>query len=146
MTPGPDESPASDLSPPYPLEGEELAVSITATDLEQSLAWYRDVLGFRITQRYEREGKPVAASLAAGSARILLGQDDGAKGSERVKGQGFSLQITTAQDIDGLARRAVEAGAVLETVPTTAPWGVRIFRVRDPDGFLFTISSPRPAG
>ena len=133
-----------DLSPAIPLEGEELAVSITATDLAKSLAWYRDVLGFRISQRYEREGRPVAASLAAGSVRILLGQDDGAKGWDRVKGQGCSLQITTRQDIDGLARRAVEAGAVLETEPTSA-WGVRIFRVRDPDGFLLTISSPRPA-
>ena len=133
-----------DLSPSHPLDGNELAVSITATDLDRSLAWYRDVLGFRITQRYERDGRTVAASIAAGSVRVLLGQDDGAKGWDRVKGQGCSLQITTKQDIDELARRAVEAGAVLETEPTTAPWGVRIFRVRDPDGFLFTISSPPP--
>lgn len=131
-------------APSNPLTGEEFAVSITATDLEKSLAWYCDVLGFRVTQRYEREGRAVAASLAAGPVRILLGQDDGAKGWDRVKGQGCSFQITTHQDIDELARRAVEAGAALETEPTSTPWGVRIFRVRDPDGFLFTISSPRP--
>ena len=127
-----------------PLAGEELAVSLTATDLETSLAWYCEALGFRVTQRYEREGKPVAAAIAAGAVRILLGQDDGAKGWDRVKGQGFSLQITTRQDIEALARRAQDAGAVLETPVTQTPWGVRIFRVRDPDGFLFTISSPRP--
>ena len=128
-----------------PLAGEELTVSITATDLEKSISWYCDVLGFRVTQRYEREGKPVAASMAAGSVHILLGQDDGAKGWDRPKGQGFSLQITTKQAIDALARRAVDAGAALDTPVTTTPWGVTIFRVRDPDGFLFTISSPRPA-
>jgi len=131
-------------APPEPLEGEELAVSITADDLEKSLTWYRDVLGFRVTQRYEREGRPVAASLAAGSVRVLLGQDDGAKGWDRVKGQGCSLQITTKQDIGALARRVTEAGGVLETPVTDTPWGVKIFRVRDPNGFLFTISSPRP--
>ena len=131
-------------APVEELAGDELAVSITATDLEKSLTWYRDVLGFRITQRYEREGRPVAASLAAGSVRILLGQDDGAKGWDRVKGQGCSLQITTKQDMDALARRVVDAGGVLETPVTATPWGVKIFRVRDPNGFLFTISSPRP--
>jgi hypothetical protein len=29
--------------------------------------------------------------------RILLNQDDGAKGFDRVKGEGFSLMFTTAQ-------------------------------------------------
>jgi catechol 2,3-dioxygenase-like lactoylglutathione lyase family enzyme len=93
--------PAFPTSAFAPFEGEELAVSLTVKDLDRSLAWYRDVLGFRITQRHEREGRAVAASLAAGGVKILLGQDDGAKGWHRVKGQRFSLQITTRQDIDG---------------------------------------------
>jgi len=137
-------SSGDEQAPAIPLEGEELTVSITATDLAASIAWYRDVLGFRVTQRYEREGRAVAASLAAGGVRILLGQDDGAKGWSRVKGQGCSIQITTRQDIEALAHHVVEAGALLETQLTATPWGMKIFRVRDPNGFLFTISSPLP--
>jgi uncharacterized glyoxalase superfamily protein PhnB len=131
-------------APLEPLEGDELAVSITADDLEKSLAWYRDVLGFRVTQRHEREGRATAASLAAGRVRLLLGQDDGAKGWDRVKGQGCSLQITTRQDLDVIARRVTDSGGVLETPVTPTPWGVTIFRVRDPNGFLWTFSTPRP--
>lgn len=83
-------------------------------------------------------------SLKAGTVRLLLGQDDGAKGWDRTKGEGFSLQITTKQDIDGIARRIVERGGVLATEPATMPWGTRSFRIQDPDGFTLVISSERP--
>ena len=76
---------------------------------------------------------------------LLLTQDDGAKGLDRAKGEGFSLQISTTQSADSLAARARRQGAVLEAEPTDMPRGPRIFRVRDPDGFRWTSSSaPRP--
>jgi uncharacterized glyoxalase superfamily protein PhnB len=121
-----------------------LTASLTVNDLTQSLAWYQDVLGFTVDQRHEREGTLVAVSLKAGEVRILLGRDDGAKGWERQKGEGFSLQFTTMQGIDGLAGRVTAHGGSIESGPADMPWGVRMFRVRDPDGFRLVISSPRP--
>jgi uncharacterized glyoxalase superfamily protein PhnB len=122
--------------------GNLLSVSLTVNDLEKSLAWYRDVLGFTIAQSYEREGRRMAVSLRAGDdVRILLTQDDGAKGLDRQKGVGFSMQITTDQNIDETAQRIVDAGGVIEAPPVDTPWGARMFRLRDPDGFRFTISS-----
>jgi len=138
----------SQPEPPLPsegLQGHELTASLTVKDIEKSLAWYQDVLGFQVAQRHEREGRMVAVSLKAGQVRILIGQDDGAKGWDRVKGEGFSLQITTGQDIDSLARRVVEHGGALELEPTEMPWGARVFRLVDPDGFRFAISSIRPS-
>jgi len=137
-------APGSDTkrAQPESFRGRELSASLTVNDLEKSLAWYRDVMGFTVHQRYEREGKLRAVSLKAGTVRVLIGQDDGAKGSGRVKGQGFSLQITTAQNVDDVAKRIKEAGGILESEPADA-WGARVFRVRDPDGFTFVISSER---
>ena len=123
------------------MNGLSLQASLTVNDLEKSTAWYRDVLGFAVDQRHEREGKLVAASLQAGSVRILLAQDNGAKGFDRVKGVGFSLQIKTDENIDTVAERVKANGGTLEGEPMDAPWGARFFRLRDPDGFLFTISS-----
>jgi uncharacterized glyoxalase superfamily protein PhnB len=123
------------------LQGENLQASLTVQDLERSARWYADVLGFAEDRRHERQGKLIAISLQAGAVRILLVQDDGAKGLDRAKGVGFSLQITTPQSADALADRAKANGAVLDTEPMTAPHGPRIFRLRDPDGFRFTISS-----
>lgn len=118
-----------------------LNVSLTVNDLSQSVDWYTNVLAFEIDRRHEREGKVLAVSLKAGEVRILLTQDDGAKGLNRVKGEGFSMMFTTPQNIDELAARAKERGATLDTEPADAPWGPRFFRLRDPDGFRMTISS-----
>jgi uncharacterized glyoxalase superfamily protein PhnB len=123
------------------LRGSSLSASLTVKDLGASLAWYRDVFGFTVTRSFEREGKLMAVSLQAGEVRILLTQDDGAKGWDRAKGDGFSLQITTDQDLDAVARRIEEHGGTLESQPVDTPWGPRMFRLRDPDGFRFTISS-----
>ena len=125
-----------------PLVAQSLEASLTTVDLVVSRDWYRTVLGFVVDREFERDGRMFAVSMRAGPVRILLTQDDGAKGAERRKGEGFSLQITTAQDIDAIAAAAKAAGAVLDTEPATM-WGVRVFRLRDPDGFRWTFSSPR---
>jgi uncharacterized glyoxalase superfamily protein PhnB len=126
------------------LQARSLDVSLTVNDLQTSLAWYRDVLGFTVDQKHEREGKLMAVSLRAGSIRVLIGQDDGRKGADRVKGEGFSMQIITAQDIDAIANRVKAAGGTLDTEPADMPWGVRMFRLQDPDKFKIVISSERP--
>jgi uncharacterized glyoxalase superfamily protein PhnB len=115
--------------------------SLTCNDLQKSLAWYETVVGFTVEKRHEREGKLMAVSLKAGDVSLLIGQDDGAKGWDRAKGDGFSLQITTAQNIDELAQAIRSRGGVLESDPFDTPWGMRAFRMRDPDGFRFTIAS-----
>lgn len=122
-----------------------LAASLTVKDVEASLAWYCDVLGFTLEQRHERDGKLRAASVSAGTARLMIGRDDGAKGWDRAKGEGFSLMLTTTQDVDAVAARIREAGGTLASEPTDTPWGMRAFRLVDPDGFKLTISSlPAP--
>lgn len=127
---------------PESFRARALSASLTVRDLQKSLAWYRDVVGFTVIQEHERDGKLRAVSLSAGVVQILIGQDDGAKGLERVKGEGFSLRMTTAQNIDELAARIKEHGATLETEPTELH-GARVFRLRDPDGFMLVISSER---
>ena len=125
-----------------PLSAQCLEAALTVADLPRSVAWYRDALGFTVDREHERDGRLLAVSLRAGSVRILLAQDDGSKGGDRIKGAGFSLQITTAQSIDAIASHAKRAGASLDTEPFDA-FGVRAFRLRDPDGFRLTVSSPR---
>jgi uncharacterized glyoxalase superfamily protein PhnB len=132
----------SNTAAPAELEATSLAASLTVKDLRASVTWYRDILGFVVDREHERGGVLRAASMRAGIVRVLLGQDDGAKGMDRTKGEGFSLQLTTRQNIDDLAARMKASGAVLDTEPADA-FGARVFRLRDPDGFRLTISSER---
>jgi catechol 2,3-dioxygenase-like lactoylglutathione lyase family enzyme len=125
-----------------PLNASLLSASLTVADLPASVAWYRDVLGFTVVRSFDRGGVLFAASLRAGTVPVLLTQDNGARGGDRVKGEGMSLQLTTAQDIDALAAGIRERGGVLESDPADV-MGARAFRLRDLDGFKLVISSPR---
>ena len=123
------------------LVGRAVSLSLTVSDIKRSLSWYCDILGFAVRQNYEREGRLMAVSLASGEVRILITQDDGTRGTERAKGEGFSIQITTTQNIDSLAEAIKSRGGTLESEPIDLRWGQRVFRLRDPDGFKFAISS-----
>ncbi len=117
----------------------EVSPSFTVNDLEKSLAWYRDVLGFVIEERYERDGRLAGVGLRAGGVFLMLGQDDWKKGRDRKKGEAFRIYCMTRQDVDAIADRIRKAGGVLDQEPKDQPWGMRDFSLVDPDGFKITI-------
>ncbi len=121
-----------------------LGGSLTCADLGASVRWYTQVLGFAVDQQYEHEGKVVAAVIAAGDCRLVLNQDDGKLGWDRIKGQGFYLQINVARpaDVDAAAARIKAAGGTLLNEPEDRPWGARMFQFKDPDGFKLGVSTP----
>ncbi len=121
-----------------------LGCSITCKDLDASIRFYRDAVGFAVEATYETEGKVTTAVVAAGSCRIVLNQDDGKLGWTRIKGQGFYLQINVASlaDVDAAAARIKAAGGSLTDEPADRPWGVRMFQFRDLDGFKLGVSAP----
>ena len=110
-----------------------MAASFTVNDLDKSVAWYRDVLGFVVGERWEDGGKVRGIQMKAGSCDIMLGQDDFAKGRDRKKGDGFRLWVATVQDITAVAARIKERGWALDREPSETPWGDWVFAVTDPD-------------
>ena len=126
------------------LNATTLGCSITCKDVEASIRFYHEVLGFGVDQTFEREGKVVGAIIGAGDIRIVLNQDDGKLGWDRIKGQGFYLQINAAAyaDVDATAERIRAAGGTLLNEPADRPWGVRMFQFKDLDGFKLGISTP----
>jgi uncharacterized glyoxalase superfamily protein PhnB len=124
------------------LRADALYPSLTVRDLQTSVAWYRDVLGLEVDREMVRDGVLRAVSLRAGAVRFLLNQDDGAKGHNRTKGAGLSMNIATKQSVDAVAARIKAHGGSLLTEPADMPWGQRVFRVADPDGFVFAVSAP----
>jgi uncharacterized glyoxalase superfamily protein PhnB len=121
-----------------------LGCSLTCKDIAASIRFYTEVLGFTVAMTFEREGKVAGAVIQAGDIRIVLNQDDGALGWDRIKGQGFYLQINVAAkaDVDAAAARITAAGGTLLNEPADRPWGVRQFQFRDLDGFKLGVSTP----
>ena len=125
-----------------PLDTRGVAISLTAKDLQRSVAWYRDILGFTVDYVMEKDGKPAAAGIRSGHAKIFLNQDDGGRGWERAKGEGFAVTLITEHDIDAFAARLKSLGWTLTMEPTDMSWGVRMIRLLDPDGFRIGIWKP----
>ncbi len=117
----------------------EASPSFTVNDLEKSLTWYRDVLGFAVDERWERDGKLMGVSLQAGDVTFMIAQDDWQKGRDRKKGEGFRLHCSTTRDVDALAKGIQARGGRLDSEPQDQPWGTRDFSLTDPDGFKITI-------
>jgi uncharacterized glyoxalase superfamily protein PhnB len=124
------------------LIAQESAANFTCNDLQKSIRFYTEGLGFEIVDKMERDGKLQYVALRAGAARIGLGQDDFARGKDRVKGVGLRIWLNTTQDITSLAARATAAGLKLDGGPAPLPWGPMAFQLTDPDGFKLTVSSP----
>lgn len=114
--------------------------SLTVNDLDKSLAWYRDVVGFAVEETWKDDGRVVGVSLKAGNVSFMIGQDDWKKGRNRTKGEGFRMFCMTKGSIDDLAKKIEKRGGRLDSQPTDQPWGVRDISLTDPDGFKLTIA------
>ena len=123
----------------------ELRVAVTATDYDEALVFYRDVLGLREREAFASEDGRVTI-LEAGRATLeLLDPTHAAFVDEVEVGRRVAGHVRIAFEVDdseGVARRLVEAGAELLAEPVTTPWNDRNVRLRAPDGMQLTLFTP----
>ncbi len=127
---------------PESLRLRSIVPTFTVSDLHRSLAWYRDGLGFFVSERYEESGKLEGVMLKAGACHLGLSQDDFSKGRERIKGVGFRIFCETFQDVDALADRLKNFGGTIVEEPGNR-WDTYSFTAQDPDGFKLTIAKAK---
>jgi uncharacterized glyoxalase superfamily protein PhnB len=118
------------------LQAKQLTASLTVDDVQKSITFFEG-LGFGILEKWEKDGKLLGVMMKAGDVEVGLSQDDWGKGRDRKKGVG--LYISTAQNVDDLAKRAKENGVTLSLEPHDTDWGARAFQVIEPTGFRITI-------
>ena len=128
---------------PETLRLRSLTPSLTVDDVQVSLAFYRDILGFTVKETFEDEGRLAGAILEAGTVELFLSQDDFAEGRDRSKGVGLRLWCGTAQDLDELAADVEARGGSLAEPLQERPWGARDFTIVDPDGFKLSFTTVR---
>ena len=127
---------------PETLRFRSIMPSFTVNDIERSLAWYRDGLGFFVGERWEDGGKLKGVQLKAGACEFGLSQDDFAKGRQRDKAVGFRVWCYTSQDVDAIAARLAKFGGKIVEEPGNR-WNSYSFTAEDPDGFRITIIRDR---
>src|ERR671916_1639280 len=127
---------------PESLRLRSISPTFTVSDMERSLAWYSDGLGFYVGDRYEEGGRLMGAMLKAGACEFGLSQDDFSQGRDRIKGVGFRIWCSTTQDVDAIAARLRAIGGKIVEEPGNK-WDSYSFTAQDPDGFKITIVRAR---
>lgn len=125
-------------------------VVLVVSDLDQSVTFYRDVLGLTLGHR-----SGPYAQFDTGPTRVSLYQRDamaetigaGALRPPPPDAPGFELGFKVG-DVDAAYAELVERGAQPQTPPTDRPWGQRTAYLRDPDGHLVELATQleRPPG
>lgn len=122
-------------------------VAITVSSLERALAFYQEVLGFRVLGHLDFPGDPrgfTIATLDTGRGVIELFSftaasvhPSGGEGDDQQVGiRHFALRVT---GLDAIADRLRAAGVSFTIPPMNAHGGVRIAFFTDPDGTLIEL-------
>jgi catechol 2,3-dioxygenase-like lactoylglutathione lyase family enzyme len=108
---------------------------LEVNNLEESIVFYHDVLGFQVDS-HDANADPPIASLRSGSLRMTLVQQLETM-LKRGRGVHFVLGVT---DVDAFYE-TIEKGNVEVTEPRDEGWGGRFVSLQDPDGYrLFFVS------
>ena len=136
---------------------------VTVSDIDASIAFYRDVLGFPVSQKVH-VGGPIFATLtgvpdaeidvafvhAPGHEIELLCYLNPARVPSRLRpcDPGFLHICLKVSDIDAVVRsvsdHGFEAVSPIQTVPDGPAAGLRAIYVRDPDGVVLELIQEPP--
>jgi len=117
-------------------------VLIYVADLERSVKFYREVLGFKVRLQekiyveFETEGTILALSDVKLGEKVvgpeLIGSIDGSK-------RNFSLTLGEVENIDATFEELSKKGVEFVNPPTTHPWGQRTAYFKDPEGNILEL-------
>jgi lactoylglutathione lyase len=121
-----------------------LRMELFVDDLDVSVAFYRDVLGFRLERRTDdyasvRRGLVV---LGLGPVGKLpeTGDGPGFTRQRLARGKGAGVEIVLeVDDLDTLYEHCRRHVAVAEPLQLRS-WGLRDFRLADPDGYYLRVT------
>jgi predicted enzyme related to lactoylglutathione lyase len=118
-----------------------IEVELAVTDVERSVAWYRDVIGVPLEGHAHAEGDPVHHHASWGdwdggadSGFLLFSIYAAAPGQATRSSLGFSVS-----DLDAVHARMESAGVKVVHSPTTRPWG-RSATYQDADGTTVSLT------
>jgi len=123
---------------------KSLIPTISVADIETTLAFYNQMLGFETTYTLPGPGgRLVYAGVRRGASELMIGTLDRDPDVQRDclgAGVSFYFTVDADEDIDAYFDRVKLAGAPVFQEPTDQFWGHRDWGITDPDGYKLIIS------
>ena len=121
-----------------------LSSGLSYQDPRAALAWLQEALGFEVVMLLEDDKGAIAhAEMRLGDSTIMVGGEwsPSHRSPKSLGGkntQAIHVQIET--DLDAHFERAKAAGGEVFAEPQTQFYGDRTYRVRDPEGHIWTVA------
>lgn len=140
-----------------------MAVAVTCKDMPQSVAFYRDKLGFTMKESWPNEDAPMWCNMVLGKQSVMLGaaldpaqvgemcagDPEGLphhkRAAERFQKHPAGVGVSTylqVEDVDAFHAQTGERGVEPLLPPRTQFYGIRELHVDDPDGYRLVFYSP----
>lgn len=121
-----------------------LKVELFVEDVANVLAFYVDLLGFRVYYTSEKDkyvGLRRGSDIVGVKDRSTLPADHYFPPSAWAQPNGIGLEMAIeTPDVDAIYRRVQERGYPVLTPLGRRPWGLRDFRLADPAGFYVCVT------
>lgn len=119
---------------------KELTPLLIVAAMSRSLAFYRDQLGFRITQGWSPDGRLAWCRLERDGVSLMLQQACDEDGPAAGRGRGVVFYFSCADASAEYER--VRASGVNVAPPQVAFYGMSQLVVTDPDGYELRFQNP----
>jgi catechol 2,3-dioxygenase-like lactoylglutathione lyase family enzyme len=122
---------------------------VTVTDVDESLAFYRDALGFEVRNDVGSDGQRwvTLGNAAQPDLELVLSpphagrsQADGDVIQELLTKGVMPMLVFTTDDLDATFEKLRASGAEVLQEPIDQPWGPRDCAFRDPSGNMIRIN------
>jgi len=126
-----------------PYELKKLTPNLIVSNVERSIAFYRDVLGFSVTATVPDAAPYVFASIQSGAVEIFLNAPEPAIAEyPPLGGRPIGGTLTLFIEVTGIAEVYESLKTRVKVVmPFEKKWyGVTEFAFEDPDGYLITFA------
>ncbi|HEX6149916.1 VOC family protein [Nocardioides sp.] len=121
----------------------QLRLVVHATDYEEAVRFFHDVLGAPVAEEYAGDGGAHVTILDVGRATLELSNDAQIELIDRVEvGRRVAPHIRVALEVDDCeasTREAIEGGAEEIAPPTRTPWDSLNSRLEAPAGVHLTL-------
>lgn len=118
----------------------DLVPLLSVQEINRSAAFYRNQLGFVMTNIWEPNANLIWCRLERGGAAIMLQQADAEDGPSENRGHGVHFYFNCG-DIDALYAELAQRGLQLNP-PIVAFYGLKQVFLADPDGYQLCFQSP----
>jgi catechol 2,3-dioxygenase-like lactoylglutathione lyase family enzyme len=109
---------------------------IYVTRMDRSIAFYRDVLGFRLIEEYPGAYARLRSPKGGTTIALHVIGEHGERMDASVEGMRLYFE---SRQLDSLCRRLVARGVRFKQLPQDMPWGWRHAYLHDPDGHEISL-------